>query len=262
MSLLSNVLADLCALYLIIRIPRGMIVYEKWRHRIAENPSDRSLYFVRLLLVNGLILLVIGLIAYTGSLSLASFGIIGPKNALLNQLLVGYFCILIVLNTIISLFRLQRWKKKNRKSPLQERIVTILPHTNTERSVWLLVSLSVGISEEIIFRGFLTWYIHGLFHFAFWLSLIFSSLLFGLAHLYQGWKNAIFVTNLGGIMAAAYFLTGSLIASIILHILWNLRLLVLAPAIISLQEEPIGYQTISSANIKQAASISRNGQPD
>lgn len=77
------------------------------------------------------------------------------------------------------------------------------------------VSMSAGICEELLFRGFLlsvfSDYI-GLFA-----SLILSSFLFGLCHIYQGWLNAIRAGIYGLVFSGIYILTDSLLIVIILH---------------------------------------------
>jgi len=77
------------------------------------------------------------------------------------------------------------------------------------------VSISAGICEELLFRGFLlsvfSDYI-GLFT-----SLILSSFLFGLCHIYQGWLNAIRTGIYGLVFGGIYILTDSLLIVIMLH---------------------------------------------
>lgn len=58
-----------------------------------------------------------------------------------------------------------------------------------------------------------------------------SSVLFGMAHLYQGWLGILLATA-GGLAMTYFFLpTGSLLFPIILYILIDLRALVMVPAV-------------------------------
>ena len=55
------------------------------------------------------------------------------------------------------------------------------------------------------------------------LAVVFSSILFGLAHSYQGWKGVFRTGAMGLIMALFYVLTGSLWIPIVLHIVGDIH---------------------------------------
>ncbi|MFB1051957.1 CPBP family intramembrane glutamic endopeptidase [Paraliobacillus sp. JSM ZJ581] len=97
----------------------------------------------------------------------------------------------------------------------------ILPVTNKEKKIWNYVSLTAGITEEIIYRGFLIFAIAYLFpNFSIWLIIIFSSLLFGLAHTYQGFTTGFLSTTVFGlIFSALYIGIGSIFPLIFFHFL-------------------------------------------
>lgn len=84
----------------------------------------------------------------------------------------------------------------------------IMPRNDRELGFFLLVSLSAGIWEELLYRGFLIWF------FAPWLgpigSAALATLIFGLGHAYQGWRGILRTAALGAVFAAAYIVTGSL----------------------------------------------------
>jgi len=103
-----------------------------------------------------------------------------------------------------------------------------LPRTLPERLVWVGVSINAGIWEEIVFRGFLPWYLaHHLTLFGFaipfvW-AVIFSLILFSLGHLYQGWGGVLGVGLVGISLTLLYALTGNLLASMLWHTLFDVR---------------------------------------
>lgn len=109
-------------------------------------------------------------------------------------------------------------------------IAYLLPETAAERRLWMLVSVTAGICEEFIFRGFLIDYLgqppYGLSPMA---AVFASSLIFGLGHLYQGIVGVLLTGALGLMMAAAYFLSGNLLLPILIHVLIDLRILLLWP---------------------------------
>jgi uncharacterized protein len=86
----------------------------------------------------------------------------------------------------------------------------------------------MAISEELLYRGFLFCYL------ALWFPHInrlecalVSSLIFGMGHLYQGWKG-ILSTGLGGlVLAGFYVLTGNLLLPMVVHAATNLRALLI-----------------------------------
>lgn len=116
-----------------------------------------------------------------------------------------------------------QFKKMDKKEYLQK-IKYVLPITKKERWLFLFVSITAGICEEIIFRGFLLYYLteNGLqLHIV--IAVIISSIFFGLIHSYQG-KIGMFVTGcLGGCLAVLYIYSGTLIVPIIVHILIDVR---------------------------------------
>lgn len=80
----------------------------------------------------------------------------------------------------------------------------ILPATRLESAVWILVSITAGVCEELVYRGYLQsqlWSFTGNLSAA----VVLQSLVFGLGHIYQGWKPALVTAIYGlifGILAA------------------------------------------------------------
>jgi uncharacterized protein len=105
-----------------------------------------------------------------------------------------------------------------------ESIQFLLPSTLGERLLFLLVAVTAGFCEEIIFRGVMLYYLS---HLTFELPIlaigIISSLLFGMVHLYQGWKGVFLTTYLGAIMFFLFVGTGYLWVPIILHFLTDAK---------------------------------------
>ncbi len=96
----------------------------------------------------------------------------------------------------------------------------IRPRTRPEFARFRALSITAGVTEEIIFRGFLI----GVLALAmpFWLAAIASSVLFGAAHIYQGPAGVLRTGMIGGLMAGVYVLGGSLWPVIVLHALIDL----------------------------------------
>ena len=69
----------------------------------------------------------------------------------------------------------------------------------------------------MIFRGFLIAYLNAALGTPFWVAAVLSSVVFGLAHAYQGPAGIPRVALLGGLFALLYGMTGSLWAPIVAH---------------------------------------------
>lgn len=99
----------------------------------------------------------------------------------------------------------------------------LLPVAARERRWWLLLSLTAGICEEFMFRGFLLHFLTGQMAGGLSLGLtsawLLSSLAFGLGHLYQG-PLGVLRTALAGLMFGLLaLLSGSLLLPMALHAL-------------------------------------------
>jgi len=109
-----------------------------------------------------------------------------------------------------------------------EKLNFILPKTAEERRWFVLVAITAGVCEEILYRGFLIHYFRelpvsiGLIG-----ALILSSCVFGFAHLYQGVVGIVQTTILGAIFGLIFIVTGSLLLPMVLHALIDLRILLI-----------------------------------
>ncbi|HZY98932.1 MAG TPA: CPBP family intramembrane glutamic endopeptidase [Candidatus Baltobacteraceae bacterium] len=110
------------------------------------------------------------------------------------------------------------------------RTLAVLPHTPIEYHLFLALSVTAGICEELLFRGyFFAMTSH-------WLTLAgsaaVSALVFGLGHAYQGWKGVAKTALAGLFLGAVYIGTGSLLWPAILH------------ALIDVQGGSVGYRLL------------------
>src|ERR1700722_13331338 len=112
-----------------------------------------------------------------------------------------------------------------------EKLNFILPKTAEERRWFVLMEITAGVCEEILYRGFLIHYFRelpvsiGLIG-----ALILSSCVFGFAHLYQGVVGIVQTTILGAIFGLIFIATGSLLLPMVLHTLIDLRILLILRA--------------------------------
>jgi membrane protease YdiL (CAAX protease family) len=139
--------------------------------------------------------------------------------------------VLIALLLLIALSALQARRSAAIQEKMEKaflRLSFILPLTGEERTWWIFVSLTAGICEEILYRGFLIHYFFAApFHAPLAVALIVSSVIFGAVHLYQGIAGVISTAILGLIFSAIFLTTGTLVVPMILHALIDLRILLI-----------------------------------
>jgi membrane protease YdiL (CAAX protease family) len=110
----------------------------------------------------------------------------------------------------------------------------LLPETSQERRWFAAISITAGVCEEILFRGFLIGFLMRLpvgLHLPISVALVLSAVAFGLNHIYQG-KTGLISTALGGLAFGGLFLlTGNLLLPMLFHAAADLQgLFILRPS--------------------------------
>lgn len=206
-------------------------MYGKWEYprlwsTVDVDPGARiRFYRIIVVLEWGLVILALLTLGVQGQ-PIASFGLTSASfstkapamlRIVLNGVLVG--AAIGMVGTVVMGFVFPRTRAQ-----MQEQfkpVRAMLPSTGGSGA---LVSIAAGVCAEILFRGFL---------FAYWAGiapglstpvlLIITFLIFGLAHLCQGWWGIISA----GLLGAFYIMTGSLALPILLHALIDIRVLAL-----------------------------------
>jgi hypothetical protein len=93
----------------------------------------------------------------------------------------------------------------------------LLPHTLAERTIWILVAMTVGSCEEIVYRGYLQTQLTAFTHRAS-VAIVLQALLFGMAHGDQGLAVALRFTVYGVMLGALARWRRSLFPGIACHI--------------------------------------------
>jgi membrane protease YdiL (CAAX protease family) len=92
----------------------------------------------------------------------------------------------------------------------------VIPRTAPEKRVFAGLSITAGICEELVFRGFLILTLTAASG-STTLAVVVSTIVFGWMHTYQGVQGAIGAAILGGILAVPVIVTGSILPSIVAH---------------------------------------------
>ena len=101
------------------------------------------------------------------------------------------------------------------------RTAAILPSTPGEYRWFLALSLTAGICEELLFRGY--FFAVTAPYVTVFGSLVISAAIFGIGHLYQGWRGVLQTALVGLALGAIYLLTGTLFWPMLLHFLIDVR---------------------------------------
>ncbi|MBU7319042.1 CPBP family intramembrane glutamic endopeptidase [Paenibacillus oleatilyticus] len=93
--------------------------------------------------------------------------------------------------------------------------------------MFTILAFVVGVSEELIFRGYLYSYLQEYWSVSDLVSLIIVNAVFGLLHFHQGRSAIIDTATLGIAMSQLYIQSGSLLLPIIFHILYDLKIVLI-----------------------------------
>jgi hypothetical protein len=96
------------------------------------------------------------------------------------------------------------------------KVTGLIPRTVGEARWFVALSITAGICEEILYRGFLVYYFEAFT--GHWIAVVLAVLVFCLGHFYQGVTGMLRAGMMGALLMGIYLLTGSLLAPIVLHI--------------------------------------------
>ena len=224
-SLAAHVLAGVLALVIPLTGPIERRIYQT----DPKTPLKLAVYGVN---VAALWVLAIAAVCISGwrvlfeSLAVGDEWLWAPAvfKPVLNVAMISYF--VVALLPLIQGLRGPRWRRAYAAAYRRglADVPGLLPKTSTERSAWVVLSFTAGICEETLCRGFLIRYLHsGGFSMPLAIALLASSMIFGAAHAYQGLKGVIGTAISGLGFGLIFLLSGSLLASIVLHVLVDLQ---------------------------------------
>ena len=107
----------------------------------------------------------------------------------------------------------------------------LMPRTPSEQRGAQVLSITAGICEEVLYRGFLIAYV-ATFTGNAWTAAAIAAAAFGLAHSYQGRSGILKTTIVGLVAGALYVATGSLLWPIVLHVAVDLQATAIARVVL------------------------------
>lgn len=146
---------------------------------------------------------------------------LGFRHADAVPLAVGFVVAAIVIAIFIHPLR-NLSRSPERAGELDEHLGEIglfMPRSKMEEYWFIGVSMNAGLWEEMIFRGYLIWYLE---HFlGLWWAAAIAAFWFGFAHIYQGLKQLPGVLLVSIVVVSLFLYTGSLLVPILFHIVFD-----------------------------------------
>jgi uncharacterized protein len=184
------------------------------RHCAAGVPGARSgLYIVGILVQWTLVACLITLWGVRQRpASMLGLAFVTPWRLAAGLLFFVAYAVLAWKQRQALISRPERLQKLMGRTPRAE---ALLPHTIGELRGFVCLAITAGFCEEVLFRGFVTWYISS------WIgtlpALAISSILFGFQHLYLGMEHVVRTAVVGLVFGLIVLASGSLWPAILIH---------------------------------------------
>jgi membrane protease YdiL (CAAX protease family) len=216
----------------------GHVLHRRFEGRLRADPGARRSFYRRLLVLEwGLAVLVVVLWLASPGVGAEAVGLVWPRAwpGPVTALVVAAVLLFVVVSTRAlrsgALLRapapaVRRPGEGRHAEPPVHATLALLPRTTAERRLFTLVGVTAGVCEEWLYRGFFLAVVSALAGGASAPVLVaVAAAAFGLAHAYQGVGGVVTTGALGGVMAALYLDTGSLLLPVLLHAAIDLRFL-------------------------------------
>jgi len=220
--------AALLGLVVVIGLPlRGWVVHRNLEQRLGVDDREPLRTFRRSAVVKWVLtLLSMGVLIADPDLGIIWFGSwLGMAIPLVLAGIGGVFVV-----------RLRLRPDQEAASELRQlgNTAALLPATSRERRAWVYLSVTAGVTEEVIYRSFLVTYLFVLIPTAGLVgAAVLAGVAFGSVHSYQGWRGVLLTTLIGVLFGILYPWAG-LLTLIFVHSLIDLRVL-LVPAELVIQ---------------------------
>lgn len=203
-------------------------VIETPRLRATSDVEARTRYYGRIMLVEWIVTAIAVLLYGPRLFSIT----LAPRPGWLPEqgAVLGFAAALAVAQIVPIAIMAVRTPER---TPFASQIAAIdylLPKTERQRVPFVLVSITAGVCEETVFRGFVIAYLLQLpLGVPVWLALTLSSVLFGVIHAGQGIGGVIGTAILGLIFGGVFLAFGGLWPAIVLHVIADARFALLRP---------------------------------
>lgn len=178
--------------------------------------SNKNIEYIKIAISLWIPTLFLVYLFYTNNLSVVSLNYIitaNWQNILSFTLLFLAFAYLVFLSRTIKVNEQLKSQITSKFQPF----ISLMPVTKSQVLTFtLLVSVSAGICEELIFRAYLYTLLDT--YMGITGAIILSSIVFGFWHIYLGWQEMLRTGVMGAIFCGIYIFTGNIIVPMILHV--------------------------------------------
>ena len=213
----------------------GFVGYRRLLRKVAAGePVDRKLLYLHTVIWHW-IFFILGLIVWT--LSERPWAGLGFTFDLDTRFMIG---VVLTIAAVALLFAQLRQVAKATQEDINRalgefgQVALIMPRNRSELTRFDVLSITAGIVEETLWRGFLIWYL--IQFMTIWAAAVASAVGFGIAHGYQGLANVPRIMLVGAVFSGLYVLSGSLWLPMILH------------AAVDLLQGRLAYQVLARAD--------------
>ena len=194
----------------------GFIGYRRFLEKVkAGMPANRGRLYVQTIYWQWVLFALAVIVWGIGDRGFSALGIDFELN---SRVLIGAALTVVgiafLIVQVLQVAKASQEELQDLESAFGEMAI-MMPLNGSELARFNMLSLTAGIVEETLWRGFLFWYLGHVM--PLWTAAIISAVGFGLAHSYQGLINVPRVAMIGAVFSGLYLLTGSLWLPIILH---------------------------------------------
>lgn len=194
----------------------GAWAYRRYVARVeAGEPSNRIRLYGENFVLEWVALGVLALAWYLFGRPAADLGFVAPGG---TGFWFGAGVLLLATVYLVVSWRSALKMSDDEKAKHRESfgiLVHLMPQTDRDYRYFFGLSITAGIVEEILYRGFVFWYL--LMLMPVWAVIIVSAVAFGLGHSYQGAAGVVRVTLIGLAFGIFYVVTGSIWLPMLAH---------------------------------------------
>ncbi|GHE13053.1 CPBP family intramembrane glutamic endopeptidase [Klenkia taihuensis] len=225
--------------YLVVGEPVvGHVLHRRFEDRMRTDARARRSFYLRLLVLEwGLSLLVLVVFLAAPDVDAGQVGLRWPQAW--PGWITSAACLLLLAFVVVSTRALRSGALaaaapaptgRHGEPPVQS-TVALLPRSGAERRLFAVVGVTAGVCEEWLYRGFFLAVVAAVAPgLPSGVLVVVAAVAFGAAHAYQGAGGVLLTGVLGGVFAALYLQTGSLLLPVLLHAAVDLRFLLVPTA--------------------------------
>lgn len=225
-------------IYLVFLFPvYELLTHKRTKQQLVQAPSKKVSHYQFIMVTLWLPTIALLYLYFNGSLYIQNIGLSFNndwRNLLGFGLLIGF-----IVYSFLAWSQVQKDPNTHQQATKAFKPMEwFLPVTRTEYR-WFCgpLSISAGVCEELLFRGYLinlldVWT-------PLWFAVLISSAIFGSLHIYQGISGVISTAITGLVLALLYLATDSILVPILFHIMMDIYSG--KQAYLVLRPQPSGY---------------------